>query len=80
MLATFADRFRDRAMNEERERMRQKFEEAGASDEAPPQWHGLNLAEAPPEELEAVLSDTVLKEFKLRLGRVGVEYQTPARP
>ena len=38
------------------------------------------LADAPPEELEAVLSDTVLKEFKLRLGRVGIEYQTPVQP
>jgi rubrerythrin len=80
MLATFADRFRDRAMNEERERMRAKLEEAGATDQSPPLWHGLNLAEAPPEELEAVLSDTVLKEFKLRLGRIGIDYQTPARP
>ena len=80
MLATFADRFRDRAMNEERERMRAKLEEAGATDQSPPLWHGLNLAEAPPEELEAVLSGTVLKEFKLRLGRIGIDYQTPARP
>jgi hypothetical protein len=27
-----------------------------------------------------VLADTVLKEFKTRLGRIGVDYQTPARP
>ena len=31
-----------------------------------------------PEEMEAVLADTVLKEFKTRLGRIGLEYQTPA--
>ena len=30
--------------------------------------------------MEAVLADTVLKEFKLRLERIGIEYQTPARP
>ncbi len=40
----------------------------------------LNLAEAEPQELEAVLSDSVLKEFKLRLGRIGIDYQTPAQP
>ena len=44
------------------------------------EWHGTNLAEASPEEMENVLSDTVLKEFKVRLGRLGIEYQTPARP
>jgi hypothetical protein len=33
-----------------------------------------------PEEMEAVLADTVLREFKIRLGRIGVEYQTPVRP
>ena len=80
MLATFADRFRDSAMNEERNRFREKLEEAGGEAAPAPQWHGVNLAEASPEELEGVLSDTVLKEFKTRLGRIGIEYQTPARP
>jgi rubrerythrin len=80
MLATFADRFRDSAMNEERDRFRAKLEEAGEQDAPAPQWHGVNLAEASPEELEGVLSNTVLKEFKTRLGRIGIEYQTPARP
>ncbi len=27
-----------------------------------------------------VLADTVLKEFQTRLGRIGLEYQTPTRP
>jgi rubrerythrin len=80
MLATFADRFRDGAMREERERIKQKLEAAGATQESPAQWHGLNLAEAEPQELEAVLSGSVLKEFKLRLGRIGIDYQTPAQP
>jgi hypothetical protein len=30
--------------------------------------------------MESLLADTVLKEFKTRLGRIGIEYQTPARP
>ena len=41
-------------------------------------WHGTDLTKASPEEMEAVLADTVLKEFKVRLGRIGIEYQTPA--
>ncbi len=82
MLATFADRFRDRGAMEERERVRAAMEKAGVdAAEAPtPEWKGVNLADASPEELEGVLSDTVLGEFKLRLGRIGIEYQTPDRP
>ena len=30
--------------------------------------------------MEHVLADTVLAEFKTRLGRIGIEYQTPAMP
>jgi hypothetical protein len=52
----------------------------GNGAEAPAKWHGANLATATPEEMEAVLSDTVLKEFKVRLGRIGIEYQTPTAP
>ena len=56
-------------------------EAAGNSDEsAPPKWHGTDLASATPDEMEAVLSDTVLKEFKVRLGRIGIDYQTPLAP
>ena len=43
----------------------------------PRDWHGANLSKATPEEMEAVLADTVLKEFKIRLGRIGLAYQTP---
>ena len=31
-------------------------------------------------EMEGLLADTVLKEFESRLGRIGVDYQTPVRP
>jgi len=79
MLATFADRFRDGALEAQRERMREKFGDAVDAGAPAPEWQGVKLAEAAPEELEAVLADTVLKEFKLRLGRVGIEYQTPVR-
>ncbi len=43
-------------------------------------WHGTNLSTATPEEMEAVLNDTVLGEFKTRLGRIGLEYQSPPVP
>ena len=42
-------------------------------------WHGTDLSTASPDEMEAVLAGTVLKEFKIRLGRIGLEYQSPAR-
>jgi len=43
-------------------------------------WHGADLASLEPEEMEQLLATTVLREFKVRLGRLGLEYQTPARP
>ncbi|WP_395645611.1 ferritin-like domain-containing protein [Terricaulis sp.] len=43
-----------------------------------PTYQGLNMAEASNEEMEGALSATVLKEFKTRLGRIGLEYQSPA--
>lgn len=44
------------------------------------EWHGTELADATTEDLEAVLADTVLGEFKTRLGRIGLEYQSPSIP
>jgi len=75
MLATFADSFRRGAAQEELRRVRQEAGDAGEAE-----WQGVNLRDAEPEELEAALSDTILKEFKLRLGRIGLDYQTPVRP
>jgi hypothetical protein len=70
MLATFADAFRNNPAKEEFD----KIEHKSAS------WQGVNLGAMEPEEMEQVLADTVLKEFKIRLGRIGLEYQTPVRP
>jgi hypothetical protein len=81
MLATFADRFRGQA--EAMQEARRLTEQAAAERGAVPKsqvWHGTDLASADPSEIEAVLADTVLKEFKTRLNRIGLEYQTPARP
>jgi rubrerythrin len=73
MLATFADRFRANSALAEREGMLGDGSEGGT-------WQGKNLAKLSPEEMEGLLSDTVLKEFKTRLGRIGLDYQTPDRP
>lgn len=72
MLATFADAFKQaqHALAAGREATRDVDREVQS-------WHGADLATAPAEELEAVLADTVLKEFKTRLSRVGIQYQTP---
>ncbi len=77
MLATFADRFRGQsAIMQETRKLAQ--DAVGASKSQV--WHGTDLATADPAEMEAVLADTVLKEFKTRLGRIGLEYQTPIQP
>ncbi len=76
MLATFGAQFRKGPSPAE---MQQIMEDRGVQrDEA--EWQGVKLGQASPEELEEVLGDTILKEFKLRLERIGVEYQTPIRP
>jgi hypothetical protein len=72
MLATFADAFRNNRAAAEMEHIGQERVHA--------QWQGVDLAQMKPEEMEDVLADTVLKEFKTRLGRIGIEYQTPIRP
>jgi hypothetical protein len=75
MLATFADAFRN---NPSAAEFRRIEEQAGGDHHA--RWQGVDLAVMEPEEMEVVLADTVLKEFKTRLGRIGIEYQTPIRP
>lgn len=75
MLATFADAFRQAPSEEDRQRFRRELGERGQA-----RWHGVDLASAEPEDMERVLADTVLKEFKTRLARIGLEYQTPVRP
>jgi hypothetical protein len=72
MLATFADAFRQTQALAELDRIGQARVHA--------EYQGSDLGTMVPEEMEHLLADTVLKEFKTRLGRIGVEYQTPARP
>jgi hypothetical protein len=72
MLATFADAFRQTKVLDELDRIGQSRVHA--------QYQGADLGTMRPEEMEHLLADTVLREFKTRLGRVGIEYQTPAQP
>jgi len=46
MLAAFADRFRDGAIAEQRERMRLHAAATGGAEEQTVEWHGLDLAVA----------------------------------
>lgn len=72
MLATFADAFRGNQTAAELDRIGQERSHV--------RYQGADLGSMVPEEMEALLADTVLKEFKVRLGRLGLEYQTPPRP
>ena len=72
MLATFADAFRQTQAPQELERL--------GIPRAHGEYQGADLGVMEPEEMEHLLADTVLKEFRTRLGRIGIEYQTPDRP
>ncbi|MBW2273658.1 MAG: ferritin-like domain-containing protein [Deltaproteobacteria bacterium] len=80
MLATFAETFSQAgAAMEEGRRLNRDAAEAGQP-VAPSEWQGRDVNVLSPDEMEGVLSETVLKEFKVRLGRIGIEYQTPSAP
>jgi hypothetical protein len=72
MLATFADAFRGNRTVDELNKL--------GVERAHSTYQGADLGVLSPEEMEGVLADTVLHEFKTRLGRIGLEYQTPDRP
>jgi hypothetical protein len=80
MLATFADSFRGNPMIAEVEKLETEMASRTSSGDWHASYHGRDLAHMKPEEMEQVLADTVLKEFKIRLARIGIEYQTPVRP
>lgn len=72
MLATFADAFRDTQAMSELQRLN--------IDRTHAAYQGRDLGVMSLAEMEGLLADTVLKDFKARLGRLGIEYQTPAHP
>jgi rubrerythrin len=81
ILATFADAFRRNLKAfEEGQRLGDRQRELTGAAPGVIAWQGANLAQLAPAEMEQLLANTVLKEFKIRLGRLGLEYQTPAAP
>ncbi len=81
ILATFADAFRRNTKAfEEGQRMGDRQRELAGAAPGKMEWQGANLADLAPAEMEQLLAATVLKEFKIRLDRLGLEYQTPAAP
>ncbi len=80
MLATFADAFRRNPMKAEMDRIEAEASRQGSPIERRADFRGVDLTHMEPEEMERVLADTVLVDFKNRLSRIGIEYQTPARP
>jgi len=77
MLATFGAAFRDGPSQAE---VDERLRSHGVEKSQEGTWKGVSLGEATPEELEQVLGDTILAEFRTRLERMGLDYQTPARP
>lgn len=72
MLATFADAFRGSRTVDELQKL--------GVDRPRGTYQGADLGGMSPEQMEQLLADTVLRDFKARLTRIGLEYQTPARP
>jgi hypothetical protein len=75
MLRTFAAAFSDG------EGAVQKARQTKASngvDSSPAEFHGTDMATASSDEMQAVLEQTVIGEFRTRLARIGLEYQAPA--
>ncbi|MFA5564647.1 MAG: ferritin-like domain-containing protein [Acidimicrobiia bacterium] len=76
MLATFSDTFRGDG-GTSNTYAQEASSRAGSSSV---EWQGTQLSTASPAELEALLANTVLGEFKTRLGRIGLDYQSPSLP
>jgi hypothetical protein len=76
MLATFSAAFRDTTERDEMDRITRAAEARGEI-QKPATWQGADLRSLEPAEMEKLLGGTVLKEFKVRLERIGLEYQTP---
>ncbi len=70
MLMTFSSSFAegDSALEKNRETI---------GEQGPADYHGTDLSTASSEDMQAVLANTVVGEFKTRLARIGLEYQAP---
>lgn len=73
VLASLADQFASEPPSRASRGRRRSF------DAKRPHWRGHDLDSLEPDELEKLLAHTVLEEFKMRLARIGLTYQTPVR-
>lgn len=82
MLATFTDVFSgaNETIEESRKLAAEFAVDQGTASDSSAEWHGANLIDSSADDLQAVLAGTVLDEFKIRLGRIGLDYQEPAAP
>ena len=82
MLATFTDVFSgaNETIEESRKIAADYVADQGELPETPAEWHGQVLLDSSADDLQAALAGTVLNEFKIRLGRIGLDYQEPAAP
>jgi len=81
MLATFSDAFSYTGENvDEGRKVVAEELAARGEDQENVVWHGADLSAADAKAMEAVLAETVIGEFKDRLGRIGLDYQAPTVP
>ena len=82
MLATFTDVFSgaNETIEESRKLAADYVADQGEHPETPAEGHGQVLLDSSADDLQAALAGTVLNEFKIRLGRIGLDYQEPAAP
>ncbi|MFQ5416211.1 MAG: ferritin-like domain-containing protein [Myxococcota bacterium] len=77
MLQTFTDLFsRSAAAVNEGNRLTQEAADAG-EDIGRAEYNGTDLTGMEADAIQDVLRNTVIREFKVRLGRIGLEYQSP---
>jgi hypothetical protein len=77
MLAAFADAFQERPGLQELHRAVERRWADSEIDRQEAEWQGTSLEDLSPDEMEKLLANTVLRGFKRRLERVGIDYQSP---
>jgi 1,2-phenylacetyl-CoA epoxidase catalytic subunit len=78
MLQAFVDGFRGRPGLQDVQRQIGQESRRSAFEAPESEWQGTNLEDLSPDDMGKLLANTVLQGFKLRLERLGLEYQRPA--
>ena len=77
MLKVFQPQSGDDDVQREAERVIRKAREARGRPDKPVMFQGQDLRNLAPETSRKLLTGSILGEFKVRLGRIGLEYQDP---